>query len=93
MAPLLKELMLWAGNREVSRKGFQNALDQERAVVICPGGQASHRPRHCKSDRVVTTRFASFSCTVGLEVPNFQNWRSCFIVDMVVFNAVCGNEA
>lgn len=39
MAPVLRDLMLWAGNREVSRRGFQNALDDERAVVVCPGGQ------------------------------------------------------
>lgn len=40
--PVMRELNLWGGLRNVSRKSFAHALDQMKAVVICPGGQVCH---------------------------------------------------
>lgn len=37
--PILRDLNLWGGLREVSRASFRRALDEKNAVMICPGGQ------------------------------------------------------
>ena len=37
--PFLRDMLYWYGVREVSRKTFVKALDEERSVLVCPGGQ------------------------------------------------------
>ena len=38
--PLLRDVAMWAGARNVSRKVFVRSLRERGAVVMCPGGQA-----------------------------------------------------
>ena len=38
-APLVREPLMWAGVREVSRSSFRNALKTNKSVLLCPGGQ------------------------------------------------------
>ncbi len=38
--PLLRDIVLWLGVRVVSRRTFEHTLQERRAVLICPGGQA-----------------------------------------------------
>ena len=38
-APVVREIAAWLGVRSVQRDVFRSALREERAVVICPGGQ------------------------------------------------------
>jgi len=38
-APVVRELAAWLGVRSVQRDVFRSALREERAVVVCPGGQ------------------------------------------------------
>jgi len=38
--PLLRDVVMWAGARNVSRKSFLRSLRERGAVVLCPGGQA-----------------------------------------------------
>ena len=38
--PLLRDVAMWAGARNVSRKVFLGSLRERGAVVLCPGGQA-----------------------------------------------------
>lgn len=37
--PPMRELMLWAGGRDVSRRSFENALKESRSITMVPGGQ------------------------------------------------------
>jgi len=38
--PILRDVAMWAGARNVSRSTFLKSLDERGAVVLCPGGQA-----------------------------------------------------
>ena len=38
--PILRDVAMWAGARNVSRGVFLKSLREEGAVVVCPGGQA-----------------------------------------------------
>ncbi|PRW56972.1 Diacylglycerol O-acyltransferase 1 [Chlorella sorokiniana] len=38
--PLLRDIVLWLGIRIVSRRTFEHTLQERKAVLICPGGQA-----------------------------------------------------
>lgn len=38
--PLLRDVAMWAGARNVSRDTFLTTLEERGAVVLCPGGQA-----------------------------------------------------
>ncbi len=38
-APIVREIAAWLGVRSVQRDVFRSALREERAVVVCPGGQ------------------------------------------------------
>jgi hypothetical protein len=38
--PLLRDVVMWAGGRSVSRGVFLRSLQERGAVVLCPGGQA-----------------------------------------------------
>ncbi|KAL4452259.1 hypothetical protein ABPG75_007921 [Micractinium tetrahymenae] len=40
IVPLLRDIVLWLGVRIVSRRTFEHTLEERRAVLICPGGQA-----------------------------------------------------
>ena len=37
--PLLRELLCWFGAREVGRSTFKKTLEEEKSVLLCPGGQ------------------------------------------------------
>lgn len=37
--PILRDLNLWGGLREVSKASFVRALHEKKAVLLCPGGQ------------------------------------------------------
>lgn len=39
LPPFQRDLLHWWGVREVSRKTFVRALKDEKAVIVCPGGQ------------------------------------------------------
>ena len=38
--PILRDVAMWAGARNVSRNVFLKSLREQGAVVLCPGGQA-----------------------------------------------------
>lgn len=40
MPPLLRDVASWVGTRSVSRRSFVRALNERRAVIMVPGGQA-----------------------------------------------------
>ncbi len=42
-APLMREMLLWAGGRDVSRASIRHALDSNRSVLLIPGGQREMR--------------------------------------------------
>jgi hypothetical protein len=47
-APLLREIVMWAGGREVSGTAIRMALKQKRSVMLVPGGQ--REMRHSQAD-------------------------------------------
>eukprot|EP00898_Chlorokybus_atmophyticus_P007506 jgi/Chlat1/7757/Chrsp66S07224 len=53
--PILRDLLMWRGARVVSRASFQLAVRDQKAVVLCPGGQA---------ELVATTKLARDARTV-----------------------------
>jgi len=71
MPPIIKDVVCWAGFRQVSRASFVRALDEAGSVILCPGGQAEmvHTHRAFKSPRrevVIHTRHKGF-CRVAIE--------------------------
>ncbi|CAI5963643.1 unnamed protein product [Closterium sp. NIES-65] len=51
--PLLRQLALWGGLREVSRQGFAAAIRDQQAAILCPGGQSELSYHTASSERVV----------------------------------------
>ncbi|GJP48166.1 hypothetical protein CLOM_g7441 [Closterium sp. NIES-68] len=51
--PLLRQLCLWGGLREVSREGFKAAIHDQQAAIVCPGGQSELSYHGASSERVV----------------------------------------
>ncbi|CAI5488442.1 unnamed protein product [Closterium sp. Naga37s-1] len=51
--PLLRQLALWGGLREVSRHGFAAAIQDQQAAILCPGGQSELSYHTASSERVV----------------------------------------
>ncbi|CAI5474275.1 unnamed protein product [Closterium sp. Yama58-4] len=51
--PLLRQLALWGGLREVSRQGFAAAIQDQQAAILCPGGQSELSYHTASSERVV----------------------------------------
>lgn len=47
-APLLRDICMWSGSREVSGTSIRIALKQKRSIMIVPGGQ--REMRHSKAD-------------------------------------------
>lgn len=67
-APLLSDLSLWGGCREVTRRAFRHHLRADGAVALCPGGQAElclvprahRRPAEGPQEVALCTRHRGF---------------------------------
>jgi hypothetical protein len=60
-APILREIIMWAGGREVSGSALRYALKSKRSVMLIPGGQ--REMRHSKSSKqsiTMVTRHRGF---------------------------------
>lgn len=70
LTPLIRDLLSWCGVREVSRPTFVRALQEDRGVVLCPGGQEelveTYRVFRDPSELVVCTRHKGF-CRIAIE--------------------------
>lgn len=62
--PLIRDLVCWAGFRQVSRSSFVKALRLRRSVLFVPGGQAelvhTHRASAVRQEWVVCTHHKGF---------------------------------
>lgn len=51
--PPMREMMMWCGGRNVSQTSFRRALDENRSIVLVPGGQ--REILHSRIDRDTMT--------------------------------------
>eukprot|EP00803_Ostreobium_quekettii_P005722 evm.model.scf_27.11 EVM.evm.TU.scf_27.11 scf_27:83458-88282(-) len=69
-APIYRDMLSWLGYRDVSRSSFEAALQEDRSVLICPGGQEelveAYRAFHSPSELVLCTRHKGF-CRIAIE--------------------------
>jgi 1-acyl-sn-glycerol-3-phosphate acyltransferase len=60
-SPILREFVMWAGGREVSKRALDHALDNKRSILLIPGGQREMRHSSIDADRLVlVTRHKGF---------------------------------
>ncbi|GMH39261.1 hypothetical protein BSKO_07159 [Bryopsis sp. KO-2023] len=68
--PLIRDLLSWCGVRDVSRSTFIRALQEDRGVILCPGGQEelveTYRVFREPSELVVCNRHKGF-CRIAIE--------------------------
>lgn len=46
--PVMRDLILWAGGRDVSRQAIDRAFGEKRSIMLIPGGQ--REMRHASPD-------------------------------------------
>jgi len=56
MVPMVRDISLWLGGRDVTRKSINLALKSNRSIGLVPGGQAEMRESRSFSDEIVLIR-------------------------------------
>jgi len=69
-APLLRDICMWSGGREVSGTALRIALKQKRSILIVPGGQ--REMRHSVADPTSVPAAARSQPTAALLAPSMH---------------------
>jgi hypothetical protein len=51
-APLIRDLAMWAGTRQITKTTFQNVIDEGKSIVMIPGGVAELRLSNSLSNTI-----------------------------------------
>jgi len=85
--PIVRDILMWLGGREVTHAGLSNAIQSGESVLICPGGQKEMIYSNSDTSRMVVVTqhkgFVKFAIKHGVPLVPFVCFGENQVMDLV----------